>query len=201
MLAWRAWFVGREAGGPHRLQSVIHRCDWPTGRELLARCLTTGGTVSQAHFAPESDCQCGIYGAGALERLANYLGHGLRSPLGRDPGAQRAGVGAYWAFLLQRARALAVMIPIAWRTGTARGWLDDRWRVAAWGLGDSAAYLLFVYAAGRGPVSVASVLVAQFATVAVLVGMLFGGERLLARQLAGAALVIAAVTGVAVSGG
>jgi drug/metabolite transporter (DMT)-like permease len=110
-------------------------------------------------------------------------------------------LGAYWAFLLMRVSALAAMIPIAWRTGAARRWLDDRWRVAAWGLGDSFAYLLFVYAADRGPVSVASVLVAQFATVGVLVGMVFGGERLLPRQLAGVAIVIAAVTGMAAGGG
>jgi drug/metabolite transporter (DMT)-like permease len=79
--------------------------------------------------------------------------------------------------------------------------VDDRWRILAWGLGDSTAYLLFVYAADRGPVSVASVLVAQFATVAVLVGMVFGGERLLPRQVVGVVLVIAAVTVMAAAGG
>ena len=109
-------------------------------------------------------------------------------------------LGAYWAFMLIRSSALLVMIPFALRTGTAGAWLDDRWRVVAWGLGDAAAYLLFAYAADRGPVSVASVLVAQFATVAVIVGMVFGGERLLPRQLAGIALVIAAVTGMAAGG-
>lgn len=110
-------------------------------------------------------------------------------------------IGAYWFFLLQRLSALAVMLPIAVRTGAARRWVDDRWRILAWGLGDSTAYLLFVYAADRGPVSVASVLVAQFATVAVLVGMVFGGERLLPRQVVGVVLVIAAVTVMAAAGG
>ena len=111
------------------------------------------------------------------------------------PGAED--IGAYWFFLLQRLSALACIVPFALRTGAAGRWLADRWRVVAWGLGDSFAFLLFVYAADRGPVAVASVLVAQFATVAVLVGVLFGGERLLPRQIGGVALVIAAVTGMA----
>ena len=110
-------------------------------------------------------------------------------------------LGAYWGFLLTRLSALAVMIPFALRTGAVRAWLDDRWRVAAWGVGDSAAYLLFFIAADRGPVAVAGVLVAQFATVAAIVAMVFGRERLLPRQLMGIALVIAAVTGIAAVGG
>jgi len=110
-------------------------------------------------------------------------------------------LGAYWAFLLIRSSALVVMIPFALRTGATRAWLHDRWRVLAWGLGDAFGYLLFFFAADRGPVAVASVLVAQFATVAVIVGMVFGGERLLPRQLVGIALVIAAVTGMAAGGG
>lgn len=110
-------------------------------------------------------------------------------------------LGAYWGFMLARLSALAVMVPFALRKGAVRRWLDDRWRVTAWGVGDTAAYLFFMVAADRGPVSVASVLVAQFATVAAIVGMVFGGERLLRRQFAGIALVIAAVTGIAAVGG
>jgi drug/metabolite transporter (DMT)-like permease len=109
-------------------------------------------------------------------------------------------VGAFWAFFLTRLSALVSILPFALRSGAAYGWLEDRWRVVAWGLGDSFAFLLFVVAAERGPAAVASVLVAQFATVAVVVGMLFGGERLLRRQLAGVLLVILAVTGIAAAG-
>jgi drug/metabolite transporter (DMT)-like permease len=65
---------------------------------------------------------------------------------------------------------------------------------------DTGAYLLFVAAADRGPVAVASVLAAQFATVAVLVAVL-AGERPLRRQLAGVALVIASVSAIAAVGG
>lgn len=109
-------------------------------------------------------------------------------------------LGSYWAFLLSRLTAIVVLLPVAVPSGAARRWLDDRWRVAAWGVGDTAAYLLYFVAAARGPVSVASVLVAQFATVAAVVGMLFGGERLLPRQLLGVVLVIAAVSGIAAAG-
>jgi drug/metabolite transporter (DMT)-like permease len=109
-------------------------------------------------------------------------------------------IGAFWAFYITRLSALVSILPFALRGDASRAWLADRWRVVAWGLGDTFAYLLFVVAADRGPASVASVLVAQFATVAVLVGMVFGGERLLRRQLVGVALVIAAVSGIAAVG-
>lgn len=109
-------------------------------------------------------------------------------------------LGVYWGFMLIRVSALAFTLPFALCTGAATFWRADPWRVAAWGLGDSAAYLLFVAAAERGPVAVASVLAAQFATVAVIGGML-SGERPLPRQRIGVALVIVAVTGIAASGG
>ncbi len=110
-------------------------------------------------------------------------------------------LGGYWGFLLARGSALATMLPFALRRGAVRRWLEDRWRVAAWAIGDTAAYLLYFYAAERGPVSVAGVLVAQFATVGVLVGIAFGGERLLRRQVAGIVLVLVAVSVIAASGG
>ena len=71
-------------------------------------------------------------------------------------------------------------------------WTRDFWRVAAWGVGDSAAYLLFVAAADRGPAAVASVLAAQFATVPF--AGLISGERPCRAEDADV-LVIVAVTG------
>jgi drug/metabolite transporter (DMT)-like permease len=109
-------------------------------------------------------------------------------------------LGVYWGFMLVRLSALLFTLPFALRTGGVTSWRADPWKVAAWGLGDSAAYLLFVAAAERGPVAVASVLAAQFATVAVVAGML-SGERPLVRQRVGIALVIVAVTGIAAAGG
>jgi len=110
-------------------------------------------------------------------------------------------LGVFWGFLLIRSSALAWMLPLALRTRATTRWRGDPWRVAAWGLGDSCAYLAFVAAADRGPVAVASVLAAQFATVAVVVATAFFGERPLARQLVGIALVIAAVSAIAAAGG
>jgi len=110
-------------------------------------------------------------------------------------------LGVFWAFLLIRLSALALMLPLAVRTGAAVRWRADPWRVAAWGLGDSTAYLAFVAAAHRGPVAVASVLAAQFATVAVLVATAFFGERPRLRQLVGVVLVIAAVSAIAAVSG
>lgn len=110
-------------------------------------------------------------------------------------------LGGYWGLLLVRGSALVALVPVAVRGRAVTGWLHDRWRVAAWGIGDTAAFLLYFFAADRGPVSVAGVLVAQFATVAAIVGVFFGGERLLRRQLIGIVLVIAAVSGIGAAGG
>jgi drug/metabolite transporter (DMT)-like permease len=118
----------------------------------------------------------------------------LSAPVAED-------LGVYWAFLIIRGSALLATTPFAIRTGAWWRWTEDPWRVAAWALGDSGAYLLYVAAADRGPVAVAGVLAAQFATVAVLVGLVFGGERLLRRQVVGVALVIVAVSGIAASAG
>jgi drug/metabolite transporter (DMT)-like permease len=109
-------------------------------------------------------------------------------------------LGVYWGFLLIRATALLVAFGMAIRAGVIVSWTRDWWKVAAWGVGDSVAYLLYVAAADRGPAAVASVLAAQFATVAVFAGLI-SGERPLPRQIAGIVLVILAVTGIAALGG
>lgn len=108
-------------------------------------------------------------------------------------------LGVYWGFLLVRAAGVVLALPMAVTSGAWRSWTADPWRVAAWGVGDSVAYLLYFAAAERGPVAVAGVLAAQFATVAVLVGLL-SGERLLRRQQVGVGLVIVAVSGIAAAG-
>ena len=110
-------------------------------------------------------------------------------------------LGVFWGFVLVRASALLLMLPFAIHQGATMRWRADRWRVAAWGVGDSLAYLAFVAAAHHGPVSVASVLAAQFATVAVVVATVFFGERPQARQLVGVGLVIVAVSAIAAVSG
>jgi drug/metabolite transporter (DMT)-like permease len=93
------------------------------------------------------------------------------------------------------------MLPFALWSGAALRWRRDPWRVAAWGLGDAMAYLAFVAAADRGPLAVASVLAAQFATVAVIVATVFFRERLRTRQWVGVVLVIVAITAIAAIAG
>ena len=110
-------------------------------------------------------------------------------------------VGVIWGFVLVRVVALVLALPLGLYLGCAtKGRLE--WRhVAMWGIGDSVASLLYVAAADRGPVAVAGILAAQFATVGVIAAMIFLGERLRLRQWAGVVLVIVAVTAIAGLGG
>ena len=62
------------------------------------------------------------------------------------------------------------------------------------------ASLLYVAAADRGPVAVAGVLAAQFATVGAIAGVVILKERLRGRQWVGIVLVIVAVTLIAATG-
>jgi drug/metabolite transporter (DMT)-like permease len=108
--------------------------------------------------------------------------------------------GVLVGFLLVRSFALLVVLPFALAAGVATAWTRDIWNVAAWALGDAFAYLLFVAAADRGPVAVASVLAAQFATVGVVAGVVLLDERLRRRQWVGIALVIVAVSAMSLFG-
>lgn len=109
-------------------------------------------------------------------------------------------VGVIWGFLLVRIVALLIALPIGLRMRVTTHARRNPWNVAAWGVGDSVASLLYVAAADRGPVAVASVLAAQFATVGVIAGMVILKERLRGRQWVGIVLVIGAVTGIAATG-
>ncbi|MGI9116644.1 MAG: EamA family transporter [Gaiellales bacterium] len=109
-------------------------------------------------------------------------------------------VGVLWGFILVRVVALVLAIPIGLRLGVVANARFDWKNVAMWGVGDSCASLLYVAAAHRGPVAVAGVLAAQFATVGVVAAMIFLKERLHIRQWIGIGLVIASVTLIAATG-
>ena len=109
-------------------------------------------------------------------------------------------VGVIWGFVLVRVVALLLALPIGLKMRVTTNARFDWKNVAAWGIGDSVASLLYVAAAHRGPVAVAGVLAAQFATVGVIVGMIFMKERLRLRQWVGIVTVIAAVTAIAAVG-
>ena len=81
-----------------------------------------------------------------------------------------------------RVVALLIALPICLKLGVVGKARLDWKNVAVWGIGDSVASLLFVAAADRGPVAVAGVLAAQFATVGVIVGMVVLKDRLRLRQ-------------------
>lgn len=113
-------------------------------------------------------------------------------------------LGVWWGFLLVRAFALVLAIAAAIVTRKARAVVPalrrEPWRIAAWGVGDSAAYLFFYLAVSRGPAAVADVLAAQFATFGSLAGVLLLGERLRRRQWLGVAIVVLAVSGISALG-
>jgi drug/metabolite transporter (DMT)-like permease len=117
----------------------------------------------------------------------------LGAPVSRE-------LGVWWGFLLVRAFALVLAILVAVVARKGRAVLPalrmEPWRIAAWGIGDAAAYLCFYLAVDRGPAAVADVLAAQFATFGTLAGVLFLGERLRRRQWAGVVTVVLAVSGI-----
>jgi len=108
--------------------------------------------------------------------------------------------GVLWGFAMVRLVALAIALAIGLVLGTAANGRRNWRNVAIWGVGDSVASLLYVAAADRGPVAVAGVLAAQFATVGAIAGVVLLKERLRARQWAGVVLVLLAVTGIAATG-
>lgn len=113
-------------------------------------------------------------------------------------------LGVWRGFLLVRAFTLLFGMMLALATGRGRALgpaiRAEPLRIAAWGLGDVGAYLAFYLAAHRGPVAVADVLAAQFATFGALAGVVLLGERLRRHQWAGVAIVIAAVTAISATG-
>jgi drug/metabolite transporter (DMT)-like permease len=113
-------------------------------------------------------------------------------------------LGVWWGFLLVRAFALVLAIAVAIAARKARAVIpavrSEPWRIAAWGVGDTAAYLFFYLAVDRGPTAVADVLAAQFATFGTLAGVILLGERLRRRQWLGVAVVVLAVSGISALG-
>lgn len=86
LLAWRIWRVAR-AGDGFALTSIIQRTAWPAGRSLTAECLRCPSLLARLrrrprHEAPETRCECGIYGA-SLEQVSPYLAETPRTGVGR----------------------------------------------------------------------------------------------------------------------
>lgn len=162
------------------------------GLVLLGLPLAVAGVV----LVSRSDGESSTAGVAPAAAAALIWGGvlALSAPIAHD-------LGAGWAFLLVRGSAVVVMLPVALLTGAPRAALAEWWRVAIWGVCDAAAYFAFVLAADHGPTAVASVLAAQFGTVGAIAAVVFFGERLRKRQVAGIAIVALAVGVMAVGGG
>lgn len=100
------------------------------------------------------------------------------------------------AVAASRTVTFALLVPFAVRHGFR---VPARLRVDAVGVGflEAGGFLLLVWALARGPVAVASVLGAQFATFAVVLGLVVLRERPAPRQLCGVLCTIVAITLVA----
>lgn len=108
-------------------------------------------------------------------------------------------LGELHATLLLRIVATLTILPIALRRRVVRPGLGiGRWALLA-GTLDAAGFVFYAAAASRGPLSVAAVTAAQFATVGAILGLVVLHERLQRRQLAGIAVTLAGVTVLAVA--
>jgi drug/metabolite transporter (DMT)-like permease len=97
------------------------------------------------------------------------------------------------AVAASRAAGLILIVPFALRFG-ARVPRGLRGVAVLTGGLETMGFILIVTALTIGPVATASVLAAQFATFAVLLGLIVGRERPARVQLAGVVLTIVAVT-------
>jgi drug/metabolite transporter (DMT)-like permease len=128
--------------------------------------------------------------AGALPAFASALCLGLMFAL--YAAAEDAGPvtvvasGRVAAVALLCAIVLARKLPLPSRTQTSR--------LLALGALDAGAFVAYVYAAARGPVSVAAVVVGQFSTLSAVVGIVLLRERLSPYQYAGIVLAGAGTT-------
>jgi drug/metabolite transporter (DMT)-like permease len=106
-------------------------------------------------------------------------------------------LGAYWGFFSVRVVATLCLVPWLFRRQIRDGIRREPRRILIWAGGDTGGNLCFYAAASTGPVALASVLGAQFATFGTLAGVIWLHERLKTHQWVGVAIVILAVTGIA----
>ncbi|MGH3140410.1 MAG: EamA family transporter, partial [Gaiellales bacterium] len=112
-----------------------------------------------------------------------FVMYGLTDPL--DP---------FTAVTIGRFCALIVLVPIVLRRPRVSVSRPDLWRLCAVGAVDAVAFGAFVAAVDRGPVSVASVCGAQFASLSVVLSVVFLRERPARIQIAGIVLTLTGTT-------
>lgn len=83
--AWRVWRVVAHDGA-YVLGSLIKPRLWPPRKPLLAECLRERALLvewlrrRQRHAAPAMRCECGVYAAGSLPQLRQYLNESSLQP-------------------------------------------------------------------------------------------------------------------------
>jgi drug/metabolite transporter (DMT)-like permease len=107
----------------------------------------------------------------------------------------------FTAVTIGRFCALVILVPVVLRRPSVAVARADLWRLSAVGAVDAVAFGAFVAAVDRGPVSVASVCGAQFATISVILSVLLLRERPARVQIAGIVLTLAGTTLLATAGG
>jgi drug/metabolite transporter (DMT)-like permease len=106
-------------------------------------------------------------------------------------------LGFYWGFFSVRVVATLCLVPWLVQRRIRDGIRREPRRILIWAAGDTGGNLCFYAAASTGPIALASVLGAQFATFGTLAGVVWLHERLRTHQWVGVAIVIVAVTGIA----
>ncbi len=106
-------------------------------------------------------------------------------------------LGFYWGFFSVRVAATICLVPWLLQRAIRDAIRTEPRRILIWAGGDTGGNLCYYAAASTGPVALASVLGAQFATFGTLAGVIWLHERLKTHQWVGVAIVIAAVTGIA----
>jgi drug/metabolite transporter (DMT)-like permease len=144
--------------------------------------VTLHGHRTDVHLRPSLDALAAacFFGVGLV--ASAQAGHGL---------------GAFWTILVARVMGVAlVALPLLLR-GVLRRPGSAWWLVLFSGLAELFGFAAFIYGS-RGGAAIPAVLASQFAAVATIGSFVLFGERLLIRQMASVAVIVAGVSGLAV---
>jgi drug/metabolite transporter (DMT)-like permease len=150
----------------------------------LGLAITLGGGVLAAAKGRRSTA------AGAVPAFAGAVCLGLMFSLY----AAAEDLGPISAVAGGRLSAVALLSVVVARRARPRALGRQTSLLLAFGALDSVAFVAYAYAAARGPVSVAAVVVGQFSTLSAVVGIVFLRERLSPHQYAGIFLAGAGTT-------
>jgi drug/metabolite transporter (DMT)-like permease len=144
--------------------------------------VTLHGRRTDVHLRPSLDALAAACAFGVGLVASAQAGHGL---------------GAFWTILVARVVGVSLIaLPLLLRGAMrrpGRAW----WMVLFSGLAELFGFAAFIYGS-RGGAAIPAVLASQFAAVATIGSFVLFGERLLVRQMASVAVIVAGVSGLAV---